>query len=384
MSKSGRASVLGALMWLSIAAVCSGAIIWARPTASVTNEFSTGFVDIELEQYGVDEPERNINGEPVVTILPGMDIPRTTRIHNRGNECYVRAKVMFRGTECLDESCIYGVDGNWIRAADGYHYYRDILAEGGSVDLFEGLFIPETFCQGEEGREITLEVQVDAIQSRNVTPDPEAEEPWGNVEILSAVNAREGVIRVLRTVSDRKFVVEYQGEVSEMIVNEENFFGNLPDLLPGDEYTDGAKLINNGDRPIRLYFRSVVQDETDITDKICLMIETETEGASKVVYEGALRAEALSEDILLMTIPANGIGKMVFSVYVPDELDNSYALKDEAVRWIFSTEEILLPGEAADTGDDRRVGGYLVLAGLSLGFAVRMIQRRRGRDGATA
>ena len=162
-----------------------------------------------------------------------------------------------------------------------------------------------------------------------------------------------------------------------MVINEENFFGNLPTLLPGDEYSDGAKLINNGERPVRLYFRSIVDDSSDITDKIELVIETEVNGTSNVVYEGSLRAEELSEDTLLMTIPGQSMGKMVFAVCVPDELDNTYSLQDKTVRWIFSTEEIVLPGESVNTGDNRKVGGYLMLAGLSLGFAVRMIQRKR-------
>ena len=78
-----------------------------------------------------------------------------------------------------------------------------------------------------------------------------------------------------------------------------------------------------------------------------------------------------------MTIPAGHTGKMIFSVFVPSDLDNTYALQNKAVQWIFSTEEIVLPREGVETGDRRRVGGYLILAGLSLGFAVRMLQRKR-------
>lgn len=365
------------LLCLAVGFIGTGAVIWARPTAVVTNTLDTGIVEIELQEYRLDEDGREVKWEDNLTILPRMSISKIPRISNQGNACYIRARTIFSGTEQLDETCLYGISKDWIRAEDGYYYCRSILADGAAVDFFEGLQIPEDFGQEQEEQKITLTIQVDAIQSRNVTPDFQAESPWGAVEILETEKTAGREVRVLRTVSEKKFVVEYQGESAEVIINEENFFGNLPTLLPGDEYTDGAKLVNSGKRPVQLYFRSIVEDATDITDRIKLTIETETEGQSKVIYEGPIRAENLTEDTLLMTIPAQSQGKMVFSLHVPAELDNEYTLQDKAVQWIFSTEEIMLPNEAVNTGDNRTVGGYFALAGLSLGFAVRMIQRKR-------
>ncbi|MBQ8813617.1 MAG: hypothetical protein IJZ85_03870 [Lachnospiraceae bacterium] len=364
------------LIGLSAILVGTGAMIWARPTAETNNSFATGVVRIDLQQTQLDEHGRETQIKEDMLLLPGTDVSRAAIIHNRGNDCYIRVRVGFRGTDQLDESCLYGIDDEWVRAEDGYYYYQRVLPANSSVNFCEGLRIPEDFGETEAGSEIAWEIQADSIQSRNITPDIGAADPWGEVEIQESVITDGGQIHILSR-SDKKFVVHYQGEVDKLIVNEENFFGNLPELMPGDEFTDGAKLINNGNRPIRLYFRSVVEDTSDVTDKIQLMIETEVEGNSQVIYEGPLRGDELSDELVLMTIPAESVGKMVFSIYVPPELDNAYALKNKAVQWIFSTERILLPEDGVDTGDSRMIGGYFLLSGLSLGFAVRMIQRKR-------
>lgn len=374
-------SLSAGLICLAVLMFSGGAVIWARPAAAVTNTFETGIVEIRLDEYSLDEAGRETGWGDNPVILPGMAISKISRISNLGNACYVRAKAVFSGTDELDDSCLCGIGEDWIKAADGCYYCRSILAEGGAVEFFQGLQIPEDFSQEAEEQQITLTVQVDAIQSRNITPDFQAEAPWGIVEIQEAKVTDNGEVRVFRTASEQKFVVEYQGEAAALIINEENFFGNLPTLLPGDEYTDGAKLVNSGDKPVRLYFRSIVEDDTDITDQIELCIETEVDGKSKLIYEGPLRAGQLAEDTLLMTISAQNTGKMVFSLHVPADMDNEYTLQDKAVRWIFSTEEIQVPNEAVNTGDNRIVGGYLMLAGLSLGFAVRMIQRKRRING---
>lgn len=373
--------ITGLILCLAVVFAGSGAVIWARPAAAVTNTFETGVVHIQLQEYSLDTEGQESTWSDGQVILPGMNISKIPRISNLGCACYVRIRPEFSGTEELTDACLYGIGEDWIKAADGYYYCRSILAEGTSVDFFKGLSVPEDFSQEQEGQQIMLKLQVDAIQSRNVEPDFLAESPWGMVEILKAENVGDDEIRTLQQLTEKQFVVEYQGEATKVIINEENFFGNIPTLLPGDEFTDGAKLINSSDKTVRLYFRSVVEDTSDIMDKIRLVIETEVEEKLNVIYDGPIRAEELSEDTLLMSIPAYGKGKMVFTIYVPAELDNEYVLQDKAVQWIFSTEEIVLPNEAVNTGDNRKVGGYFMLAGLSLGFAVRMIQRKRRADG---
>ena len=377
--REGRKGPIGfGLLGLAVSMVFSGALIWARPSAVVNNSFDTGVVEIRLVQTGLDKEGRETEvTDDTLQILPGMDISRISRIDNRGSDCFVRVKAVFGGTDQLDDTCLVGIDDSWVRAKDGYFYYEDVLSAEQSIAFCEGIRIPVDFGEKDAGKIVTMTVSADAIQCRNITPDMRSETPWGEVEIVEAKVTDTGAVNVLRTRSDKKFIVQYQGEVSDLIVNEENFFGNLPELLPGDEFTDGAKLINSGEHPVRLYFRSVVEDASDVTDRVQLLIETEANGEPQVVYEGPLRAEALSKDVLLMTIPAGHTGKMIFSVFVPSDLDNTYALQNKAVQWIFSTEEIVLPREGVETGDRRRVGGYLILAGLSLGFAVRMLQRKR-------
>jgi len=368
---------------IAVLLVCSGTLIWARPFAVVNNSFDTGVVSIEMRQFELNERGQEIRAEDKpLMILPGVNLSRISRVYNQGHDCYIRVRPEFQGTEQLDDSCFVGVSEDWIKGEDGYFYYQRVLPADQSVVFCDGISVPEDFGDEDAGKNITLTVQVDAIQSRNMALRMDEHCPWGMVEIAESRMEGGAVVNTFRCQTDQNFVVEYQGEAVKLIVNEENFFGNLPELMPGDEFTDGAKLVNNGKYPVRLFFKCIVDDATDITDKIHLLIETEVGGETTVKYDGPMRAEALSMDTLLMTIPAESVGKMVFSVFVPTHLDNAYALQNKTVKWIFSTEEIKPAMEGVETGDQRQLGGYMILAGLSLGFAVRMLQRKRGGNGS--
>ena len=198
---------------ISVMLCASGTAVYAMPEASVENNFETGIVDISLHEYMLNESGEETEWVDPEAVLPGMQISKIPRITNEGNSCYVRVKLEFEGTEAVDEEDLYGMDVNWTRAEDGYYYYKNILDESDSVDVFQGIRIPEDLSQEEmQGQIFSLNIDADAIQAANFTPDFDAVEPWGEVEILEST-AEEGYdITAFKQGSNLSLEIEYQGQ----------------------------------------------------------------------------------------------------------------------------------------------------------------------------
>ncbi|MBQ0000237.1 MAG: hypothetical protein KBT01_01680 [Clostridiales bacterium] len=58
-----------------------------------------------------------------------------------------------------------------------------------------------------------------------------------------------------------------------------------------------------------------------------------------VLYNGKLEAEALHGEHELIRLEPDQGGTLEFTVSVPKELKNAYALRDTAVKWVFKVEE---------------------------------------------
>mgnify|MGYP000662340557 CR=1 FL=1 len=59
------------------------------------------------------------------------------------------------------------------------------------------------------------------------------------------------------------------------------------------------------------------------------------------LYEGTLDSPGLSKNHSLGKFSPDEKGKLRFSLSIPSEWDNSYALRDAEVQWIFTVNEIL-------------------------------------------
>lgn len=351
--------------------------VYAMASVSVINEFETGIVDISLEEYQRSgQKERLWEDDPV--ILPGDKVSKIPRISNHGNECFVRAKLTFRDTDDLSDHDFYGMDADWIKCSDGYYYYTKSLRPNDHIDIFQGIDIPVDFPQEDEGSSFYLDINVDAIQSKNFTPDYEASAPWGNVEILTCEKEGQYDIRTFKQSDTQSFRIIYQGNAGKLITNREDFFVNFPYLMPGDEYADSARLINDGKEDINLYFRSEAFDDSELLEKIRLAIDCTIDGKTSRIYEGNLRAEELKDHQLLGTIPAGSEGVFSFTVYVPAWMNNKYTILDSYVKWIFSTDPIKDTTAAPKTGDSTNAL-YVFAAGAALGIIAVCGLIRNGR-----
>lgn len=348
-----KRKVLAILLCIAML-VCGSGFVYGMTTTSVVNEFETGIVDIELDEYQI------VNGEeePWVdnpTVMPGDVISKIPRVVNPGNDCYIRVKITFRDTDQLSEDDLFGMNDKWVKADDGYWYYTEILEHDASVDVFAGILIPDDFSQDNAGNKFYVDIDVDAIQSKNFEPDYSLAKPWGDIEILKCEKEGQYDVSTFKVSDSKSFEIVYNGEADVLAKNADDFFENFPYLMPGDEYSDSIVFENDSNVDVIIYFHTEDIDDSELLDKIQLKITTVINGETVVVYDGFLRATDLQDDIVLGVIPAGKTGDFNFEISVPAELNNKYTIESSAVKWVFSTEsDEIIPFEpdSPQTGDD--------------------------------
>ena len=322
---------------LSCIVFLGSTIVLAKEELSVTNHIETGVVDIELNEYQKSDDGTLVPWENGIIVLPGTTVSKIPRISNEGYDCYVRAKLEFSIDDL--ENSYYDIGENWIEAQDGYWYYTEVLESGEYTDLFQGIQIPTDFSQEYEEQELSLKIDVDAIQTKNFIPDYESDKPWGDVIIQNAIHEGPYNIQSLEVQTPKSFEVQYDKESGKLIKNEDDFFKNIPTLFPGDIYTDELELTNTSDNPIKLYFNTYSED-SDLLNKIRLTIVLDDGEKEELIYEGSLNSKELEEKFLLTTIQGNSGQNLIYSIEVPSELDNQYTLLKDSVRWMFSVEKV--------------------------------------------
>lgn len=324
---------------------CAGAgFLYARPWTAVTNHLQTDIVDISMVEYQQEKTADGIVRTPWKddrAILPGDRISLIPEITNQGADCYVRARVTCSGGLKDLDLVPFGMQEDWFLAEDGYFYYKDVLSEKSSTELFSGVTVSDAVNDEVAGTKGYLSIWVDAIQSRNFTPEFQSENPWGNVKILKNQKNSGSHIRVMTEAEKQEFQILWQGDMKKLITNADDFFANLPELLPGEVLTDQICVSNPSDMPMEIYFRSDAPETGHaLLAQIGLKIELQNQGKRQLIYDGNLQANDLKEEISLGTVQANEEAEFVYTLSVPKTLDNQWTLLNEDVTWYFSTESM--------------------------------------------
>lgn len=268
----------------------SGTYAYYRSSVETINKIAVGDVNIGIWEYEEDgDGEKKYEGPENGIVLPSQVISKIPRITNYAEPCYVRVKPVFDAEETQDyrlgEEDLGGIEDVWLKAGE-YYYYPKVLGKQESVDFFRTITIPSAWTSEAEGQVLSVEIQAEAVQAANVTPDFTAEAPWGEeLEIEQCVHEADNTVS---EVSQQSFLtVSYEGAARNLILAPDNFFRNFPVLMPGDEWEA----------------KSLGICSPDERKEIC------------------------------------------FSIRVPSELGNEWALRKSGVKWIFSVEGEDLPQE---------------------------------------
>ena len=387
---SGRKRAVHALMLLFSAAAAGAAMIpgslrvYAETSVGTTQHVETGAVEIELREKTGGNDGGKASG--IRYLLPGQSTECTYEIVNKGYPCYIRAACAF--TEFSDVLEIYGVPDEWIYdPSDGYYYYTEVLGNGGAATFFEGFNVPADFSGDYENMTTELNVYAQAVQAENFTPDFGSGDPWGPIMTEDADITEEYSVAG-RFLGDGTLKVTYLGGAEQLFVNRDDLFANLPVLMPGDAFEQTVFLENTGSRAVNLYFYTACPKDDELIDRISLSVRSETGNGSRLIYQGSLAGKALEgrgAAALLGTIAPGGSGKLAFSLNVPKELTNVYALNSSEVCWIFAAETVernvttVYSGKSPDTGDHNGIEIYFVVLGTAAFTAAAAIIKKRRR-----
>ena len=132
-----------------------------------------GNIKITLEEPIFSEENEN---NTITGVLPNQPIDKDPTITNVGNnDAYIRAKINYDGLsaeQAAQVEALLNIDEEaWVKGADGYYYYQEILAAGAEpIQLFTVLTIPNW---GNEVKDLsfTVGITAEAVQSDYFTPD---------------------------------------------------------------------------------------------------------------------------------------------------------------------------------------------------------------------
>lgn len=167
-------TTLGALL------VVGSTLAWFTDEEKATNTFSTGDVEIVLEENGEipgiigESPEypNGFRGLEFAQVVPGDLLNKVVTVTNTGSvPAYVRIKVQIDPTQvlALDPSLDFNTTDWGLN--NGYYYYRNPLAVGATTTaLFTNVTIPTTWDSASyENLSFQVLLDAQAIQAKNIT-----------------------------------------------------------------------------------------------------------------------------------------------------------------------------------------------------------------------
>ena len=302
--------------------------------SDIENGLSTSSVDIEIKEYNQNNEPFQEDGKKV---MPGDVINLVPRVNNLGIDCYIRAKITYTvdDQEFPVTDYIVGNYSSWTKDGD-YYYYDSVFSKEASIDLFNKIVIPDNLSSESDGQVVVVHMIVDAIQSKNFDGD------WNNVEIQESI--------------DRTYDIDYDGESSVIYEDDTNnhvsldddFFGHMGNMLPGDSMSEDVTILNSGDKKniyyLAINYDGLSNDEIALLQKIKLVIRN---SSGEVLVNNNL---ANKGKFVLGTFSPGQGDSYTIELSLPIDADNEYSKLFAKVMWKFSYENADHQDE--DDGDD--------------------------------
>lgn len=158
-------------------------------------EYKTkGKVDIELHEYEVDKDGKEIPYNADRQVLPGDVVSKIPRITNVADPCHIRVRWEYTNDseeEGLSDKNIGGMTDDWIQK-DGYYYYKKVLENKESVDMFKTVSFPAEWTEAHSLQRMDIPIVVEAIGLEDATPDYEKQDPWGGEPARTVTPVKTG------------------------------------------------------------------------------------------------------------------------------------------------------------------------------------------------
>ena len=314
----------------------------------VTNIVEVGEVDISLNEYTHDSSGLPVPMAVQQQVHPGQDVDMLVTVSNLSNEVWIRIKPAISsesGLEEIDESLLMiDTPANWVKKGS-YYYLKTPLTSKDNVTFMRGLTIPSTVKNSESGKKFTVDIVAEAVQTKNFTPDFTADDPWFGTVVEECVH---------NTKSDYDYgsllSIEFENGAEGLVKYGDDIINMWGTLMPGDTISDSIQLANNYSKAVDMYFRIEKLDDSELLSQLDITISY----GGAVIYTGKMDGSVMNKT-LLATLYQGDSGQLEFTIHVPEELKNQYALTATAMKWIFTAdfhEETTTDDSSSTTTDD--------------------------------
>ena len=297
----------------------------------VTNIVEVGEVDISLNEYTYDSRGLPVPMAVQQKVHPGQDVDMLVTVSNVANEVWIRIQPVISsesGLEVIDESLLtIEAPANWVKKGS-YYYLKTPLASKDSVTFMRGLTVPSTIKNSESGKKFTVDIAAEAVQTKNFTPDFTADDPWFGTVVEECVH---------NTKSDYDYgsllSIEFENGAEGLVKYGDDIINMWGTLMPGDTISDSIRLANNYSKAVDMYFRIEKLDDSKLLSQLDITISY----GGAVLYTGKMDGSVMNKT-LLATLYQGESGHLEFTIHVPEELKNQYALTATAMKWIFTAD----------------------------------------------
>lgn len=298
----------------------------------VVNHVSIGDVNVSLDEYSLDAGGNEIPYRNNRMVLPGERVDKIVRTTNLANTAWIRMKLEYTsddGIKDLSNDMVVLASDEWIRAGDCW-YWPEPVEKDESVDFIRQVMIPPEWDETYAGKEFAIVVTAEAVQTANFTPDFEALDPWFGTVIETCTHT---VYKEPEAEAEagKAFSVVFENGAEGLVRTGDDFFSNWNELMPGDVVSDTVQLKNSYHRPVTMYFRSETLSDNALAKALRLKIAA----GDKTVYDGTLDG-AVAEKVELARLASGQEAELVYTLTVPAELNNRYAMTSTKTKWIFS------------------------------------------------
>lgn len=296
----------------------------------VTNHVSIGDINIRLSEYELDDDGNETAYQNNRLVLPGERVDKIVRTTNLANTAWIRMKLEYTsddGIKDLSDDMVVLASDEWIQAGDCW-YWPEPVEKGESVDFIRQVTIPPEWDETYAGKEFAIVVTAEAVQTANFTPDFEALDPWFGTVIETCTHT---IYKEPEAEAEKAFSVVFENGAEGLVHTGDDFFSNWNELMPGDVVSDTVQLKNSYHRPVTLYFRSETMSDNALAKALRLKIAA----GDKTIYDGTLDG-AVTEKVELARLAFRQEAELVYTLTVPTELNNRYAMTSTKTKWTFS------------------------------------------------
>lgn len=311
----------------------------------VINNIGIGDISIGLEEYELDAQGNEIPYVDNKVIIPGQKVDAIVRITNNANDAWIRAKLDFAsedGLEGLNDNLLNIASDTWKKIGD-YYYYTVPVESKNYVDLIDSIRMPYHWTEADTKKGFKLIVTADAVQEANFDPNFESEDPWFGTIIETCVHTAYDKTELI----PQDFSVEFKGGAEGLVKIGDDFFSNWGELMPGDTVSDKVLIKNNYSKSIYMYFSTETIADDDLLKAVTLTINN----GDKVIYEGTMDG-AIKDKIQLALLRRGEEITLDYTVHVPAELTNKFALNETKTKWIFECKV-----KSSGGGSEKNPGG---------------------------